>query len=182
MVYDIKSAWALVDTFRRNLREAGMDCVLLVPELCKGGQYHFHGAFPGWLEVKVLERAWGHGFVLIKKPKVPKGTPLRARSRVLAGYLSKYLGKAFGGSPAEAAEPVPAGETPNGSPTAFNGKRYTTSRGTAVRKVNRLCSSMFSAYDAACLALGVTSIEMVWSSADADDWAGPPTSIWLEGG
>jgi hypothetical protein len=182
MVYDIVEAWKLIDTFRRNLREAGMDCVLLVPELCENGQYHFHGAIPGWLSVKVLERAWGHGFVLIKKPKCRRGTSARERSRVLAGYLSKYLGKDFAGTPTPGAAATGPGVTAKGSPTAFNGKRYSTSRGTAVRKVNRRCTSMYNAYRAACEALGCQEIVMVWTSAEAEDWNGPPTSLWQEGG
>lgn len=183
-VYDMREAWGLIDTLRRGLREHGQDCVLLVPERCENGQIHFHGAIPGWLDQKLLERLWGHGFVWIKKPKVPKGTPARQRSRVLAGYLSKYLGKSFGeGSPADGpAGGADGGAVPKGSPVGFNGKRYSTSRGTAVRKVNRQCSSIRNAYDAACDVLDVQSLVMVWTSAEADDWTGPPTSLWHEGG
>jgi len=183
-VYDMDTAWGLIDTLRRGLREHGQDCVLIVPERCENGQIHFHGAIPGWLDQKLLERLWGVGFVWIKKPKVPKGTPARARSRVLAGYLSKYLGKSFGeGSPADGpAGGADGGAAPKGCPVAFNGKRYSTSRGTAVRKVNRRCSSMFNAYSAGCEAIGVQHLVMVWSSASSDDWTGPPTSLWHEGG
>jgi len=183
-VYDMGEAWRLIDTLRRSLREHGMDCMLIVPERCKGGQIHFHGAIPGWLDQKLLERLWGHGFVWIKKPSVPKGTPARVRSRVMAGYLSKYLGKSFGeGAPAEGDGVSLAGDpAPKGSPVGFNGKRYTTSRGTAIRKVSTRCSSMFNAYDAGCRSLGVGSMVMVWTSAESEDWTGPPTSLWHEGG
>lgn len=182
MVYDIKEAWALIDTLRRNLKEHGMDCMLIVPELCENGQYHFHGAIPGWLDIKVLEAAWGHGFVLIKKPKVPRGTSARQRSRILAGYLSKYLGKDFGAAAGTGAAAPGTGPAPKSSATAFNGKRYSTSRGTAVRKVCARSSSMFDAYRSACEALGCEELVMVWTSSESEDWTGPPTSLWHEGG
>jgi hypothetical protein len=182
MVYDIHSAWALIDTFRRNLREVGMDCVLLVPELCENGQYHFHGAIPGWLTHKVLERAWGHGWVLIKKPTVHRSVSARDRSRIIAGYLSKYLGKDFGAVPATGATATVPGTARKSSPTDFNGKRYSTSRGTAVRKSSSRCSSMFEAYRSACEALNCQELVMVWTSAESQDWTGPPTSLWNERG
>lgn len=181
-VYDIASAWAYIDSFRRALRDEGKDCVLLVPELCKNGQIHFHGALPGWVDHAALERAWGYGFVWVRKPKVPKGTPLRSRSRVLAGYLSKYLGKDFGsGVPTNGA--AAGGTPPQGSPVGFNGKRYSTSRGTSVRKVNGMrCRTMHEAYGLMCKVLRTESVVMVWNSSESEAFEGPPTSVWLEGG
>lgn len=180
MVYDIASAWALIATFRRAMAEKGQDCFLIVPELCENGQYHFHGAIPGWVDVKVLEECWGLGWVMIRKPKVPKGTSARQRSRILAGYLSKYLGKDFGtDATGQDRASGPSGASASKvAPTEFNGKRYTTSRGFAVRKVNARSTSMYEAYRAACNLLGCSSIEMVWCSNELDDWHGPPTSVW----
>lgn len=184
-VYEMREAWAMVEGFRRRLREVGKDCVLLVPERCADGQIHFHGLVPGYVKHADLLAAWGYGFVWISKPRnLPRGTSARTRSRVIAGYLSKYLGK-------DLSRAVPAGD-PQGtaagtggkgaSPTGFNGKRYSTSRGTAVRKVSTRCTSMYHAYESMTRLLKCDSVHMVWTSAEMDDWEGPPTSIWLEGG
>lgn len=180
-VYDMREAWKLVDTLRRGLREHGQDCVLLVPERCKGGQIHFHGAIPKHLDQRLLERLWGVGFVWIKKPKCKRGTPARQRSRVLAGYLSKYLSKSMDGTTASAGTSDSgsgAADVPPMSATDFNGKRYSTSRGTAVRKVSVRCSSLWDVYGDMCRILETDSVVMVWSSADTEDWPGPPTSLW----
>jgi hypothetical protein len=180
MVYDIASAWELINTFRIAMRAIGMDCMLIVPERCKDGQIHFHGAIPRWVDHQALEDAWGHGWVLIKKPKTSRGTGARGRSRILAGYLSKYLGKEFGkATEAEdgASRPGSDASSPP-SPTIFNGKRYTTSRGFTVRKVSTRTTSMFDAYRVMLSDLGATSLELVWTSSAADDWCGPPTAMF----
>lgn len=187
---DMATAWADVNAMRRRLREHGHDCILIVPERHKSGVIHFHGAIPGWLDHKLLEACWGKGFVLIKRPKSKRSRSKRERCRMLASYLSKYLSKSFvkgGEAPvAQPGDPLPGpsadGDTHpiSGTPVLFNGKRYSTSRGTAVRKVSVRCCSMFDAWSEALRLLGCRDLEAVWCSDSDADWPGPPT-IMLRG-
>jgi len=186
-VYDIDDAWKLAGAMRKRLGALGFDCVLLVPERCADGQIHFHGAIPGWIDHEVLEACWAVGFVWITKINCAPGTPLRERSRVCASYLTKYLVKDITdrGTGSEGSHAVDAAESApvkGVTPTCFNGKRYSTSRGTAVRKVTRSCVSMYHAYDTMTALLQCSKVHMAWTSSSQADWDGPPTSIWLEGG
>lgn len=178
---DLGEAWRICDTFRRRMREAGQDCVLLVPERHKSGRIHFHGAIPKWIDHSVLEACWGAGFVLISKPRTVGKCSKRERSRIMAAYLSKYLAKSFEdeGQTASAGSPSAS----SGCATAFNGKRYSTSRGTQPRKVNRSVCSFGEAVYAARDLLDVQEVELIWSSREVEDWEGPPTWMFrsLEG-
>ena len=68
-----------------------------VPEFHPGGHgYHVHVAFGRYVPRGAIGRAWGHGFFWIKLiGDLPVGSGSRAEGRVVAGYLAKYVSKAF---------------------------------------------------------------------------------------
>jgi hypothetical protein len=72
---------------------------LWVPELHPGGHgWHSHFAVGQFIRRRLIESAWGRGFVHIKLiGDLPVGTTPREEARVAARYLSKYLEKGFSG-------------------------------------------------------------------------------------
>ena len=68
-----------------------------VPEWHPGGHgLHVHFAVGRYIRRSVIEVAWPHGFVHIKLlGDLPVGSGAVAEARAAAGYLAKYVGKAF---------------------------------------------------------------------------------------
>jgi hypothetical protein len=86
--------------FFRKLRDAlGGDpfAYLWVPEWHKTDHgLHAHFAVGQYVPRRVIEQAWPHGFVHIKLlGDLPVGSGPLAEARKAAGYLGKYVGKAF---------------------------------------------------------------------------------------
>lgn len=70
---------------------------LWVPELHKSGHgLHAHFAVGRYVPRGLIDESWGHGFVHIKLlGDLPVGSGPLAEARLAAGYLAKYVGKAF---------------------------------------------------------------------------------------
>jgi hypothetical protein len=68
-----------------------------VPEFHPGGHgYHVHVAFGRYVPRGAIARAWEHGFFWITLiGDLPVGSGSRREGRVVAGYLAKYVSKAF---------------------------------------------------------------------------------------
>ncbi len=61
-----------------------------------GHGLHVHFPAGEYIRRSLIERSWGHGFVHIKLlGDLPVGTSAVGQARKAAGYLSKYVGKAF---------------------------------------------------------------------------------------
>ena len=61
-----------------------------------GHGLHVHFAVGEFIRRSLIDQAWGHGFVHIKLlGDLPVGTGAVGQARKAAGYLSKYVGKAF---------------------------------------------------------------------------------------
>ncbi len=137
-----------------------------VPEWHKSGHgLHAHFAVGRFIKRSVISRAWGHGFVHIKLlGDLPVGSTSLAEARRAAGYLSKYVSKSFADADAR----------------ALGLHRYDVAQGFRPRPV---ALSGITAADviaqASQLLEGAPTSE--WSSADVDDWQGPP-AIWAQWG
>jgi len=86
--------------FFRNLRsELGGEPFpyVWVPEWHKTDHgMHAHFAVGRYVKRSCIEQAWGRGFVHIKLlGDLPVGSTAVVEARVAAGYISKYVGKAF---------------------------------------------------------------------------------------
>jgi len=151
--------------FRRLRRELGGDAFayLWVPEWHKSGHgLHVHFAVGQFIKRSLIERAWGHGFVHIKLlGNLPVGTGALGEARAAAGYLSKYIGKAFADVrvPGRNRYDVAQGFQP--TITAVWGN----SRSEAIREASSRMGGRQPSY--------------VWLSDSAKDWQGPP-AVWVQ--
>lgn len=133
---------------------------LWVPEWHKSGHgLHAHFAVGQFVPRSLIERAWGRGFVHIKRlSDLPVGTTRWDEARVAARYLSKYVTKTF--------------EEDLGGL-----HRFDVAQGfrPAVQRLEGVSA-------AAVLSQAVTVMGAVpsvrWSSADNPDWKGPP-AVWF---
>ncbi len=101
-ITDPERFWSLWERYVRLIREHLPDWqYVTVPEPQKRGAVHLHAAVRGFQDVRLLRRLWlrvlseqgiqGGGSVNVRPPR-------NARRPKIAGYLSKYIGKAFGGA------------------------------------------------------------------------------------
>jgi hypothetical protein len=110
----------------------------------------------------LIEGAWGRGFVHIKLlGDLPVGSWVVAESRAAAGYLSKYVGKAFD----------------SGRMAGLH--RYEVAQGFRPEVVPVWGRSEWEAIGRASELMGGESPETVWRSSEADGWLGPP-AVWLQ--
>lgn len=168
--HDPKQARRDVGVFFRSLRqELGGEPLpyLWVPEWHKTGHgLHLHFAVGRFVPRGMIERAWGHGFVHIKLlGGLPVGSGSFAESRKAAGYLSKYVAKSFDDDAEGVLRPkglhrfdVAQGFTP----------RTTLIQGTTRAEVLAHASG----------AMGGPP-DLFWSSAQVEDWQGPP-AVWVQ--
>ena len=146
--------------FRRLRAETGGDPLpyLWVPEWHPGGHgLHVHFAVGQYIKRSLIERAWGHGFVNIKLlGDLPVGSGSLGEARKAAGYLSKYIGKAFADTrvPGRNRYDVAQGFQPAITPV------WGTSRAEAIRDASSRMGGRQPSY--------------VWSSDSKSDWHGPP--------
>jgi len=151
--------------FRRLRRGLGGDAFpyLWVPEWHKSGHgLHVHFAVGQYIKRSLIAEAWGHGFVHIKLlGDLPVGSGALEESRKAAGYLSKYVGKAFSDSrvPGRNRYDVAQGFQPTFTQV------WGTSRADAIR--------------AASLQMGGRAPSYVWVSDHVDGWAAPP-AVWVQ--
>jgi hypothetical protein len=135
---------------------------LWVPEWHKSGHgLHVHFAVGQFIARSKIDAAWGHGFVHIKLlGDLPVGSGTLGEARAAAGYLSKYIGKAF------ADERIPGrnrynpaeGFQPSMTPV------WASNRDAAIRKASHIMGR---------------EPRHVWLSATERQWLGPP-ALWLQ--
>jgi hypothetical protein len=134
-----------------------------VSEWHKSGHgLHVHFAVGGFVPRRVIELAWGRGFVHIKRlGQLPVGSGRRAEARAAAGYLSKYVTKDF---------------TSDGNRRERGLHRYEVAQGFQPT-IERLHGC--SAADVLRQAIGRMEAEptVFWTSLDLPEWQGPP-AIW----
>ena len=136
---------------------------LWVPEWHKSGHgLHVHFAVGRYVKRGLIEEAWGRGFVHIKLlGDLPVGSAAMAESRAAAGYLSKYVGKAFD-----------AGR--------MGGlHRYEVAQGFQPEVVAVWGRSEWEAIGRASELMGGQAPETIWRSAETEGWSGPP-AVWLQ--
>lgn len=146
-------------TLRRSLGGAPLPYVW-VPELhADRVHFHVHFALGRFVQRRLIEQAWGRGYVSIKLlSDLPVGARSWQEARRAAGYLSKYLTKAFdrelGGL-----------------------HRYEVAEGfqPAVQRLSG--RSAGSVLAQACEVMRAQP-EARWSSADSPGWQGPP-AVWF---
>jgi hypothetical protein len=164
---DPKLVRAHVGSFFRQLRQGlGGDPLpyVWVPELHKDGvHFHVHFAVGRYVPRRIIESAWGRGFVHIKLlGDLPVGSGPLAEARRAAGYLSKYVSKTFC-DPALRVAGMHRYECGQGfQPDA------TRLAGRTADDVLGQASQLLSAQPA-----------RQWSSSEVEDWQGPP-AIWAQ--
>lgn len=154
-----------VGEFFRDLRsELGGEAFpyAWVPEWHPGGHgLHLHFAVGRYVQQRKIERAWGRGFVSIKRlGDLPVGARTVGEARVAARYLSKYVGKSF------EQERMPGLH------------RYEVAQGFQPEPVLVKGRSADAALHAACAVMGRFP-DRVWRSEDSEDWEGPP-AVWAQ--
>ena len=164
--HDLDRLVADVGRFFRQLR-AGLGgkpfAYVWVPEWHKTGHgLHVHFAVGRYIKRSLIEDAWGHGFVHIKLlGDLPVGSGSLGEARKAAGYLSKYVGKAFTDDrlPGRNRYDVAQGFQPKITPV------WGTSRAEAIREASDRMGGRAPSY--------------VWSSDRTDGWQGPP-AVWVQ--
>jgi hypothetical protein len=135
-----------------------------VPELHKDGvHFHVHFAVGRYVPRKLIDQAWGRGFVSIKLlGDLPVGSGTLAEARVAARYLSKYVAKSFSTSHTR----------------VLGMHRYDLAQGfqPAVTRLHGISAD--AVLRKASETFGV-SPSYRWSSDEAREWAGPP-AIWAQ--
>jgi hypothetical protein len=151
--------------FRRLRAGLGGDrfAYLWVPEWHASGHgLHVHFAVGQYIKRSLIVEAWAHGFVHIKLlGDLPVGSGSLGESRKAAGYLSKYVGKAFADTrvPGRNRYDVAQGFQPTITPV------WAASRADAIRE--------------ASMRMGGRQPFYVWSSVSVTDWQGPP-AVWVQ--
>lgn len=126
---------------------------------------HVHFAVGRYVPRRVIDQAWGRGFVHIKLlGDLPVGSGPLSEARRAAGYLSKYVSKSF-------TDP---------RPRVLGRHRYDVAQGFQPAKVTLHGRSPDDVLGQASATFGQEPA-LVWSSTEVEDWAGPP-AIWAQWG
>lgn len=138
-----------------------------VPEWHKSDHgMHVHFAVGQFIARGMIERAWGRGYVHIKRlSDLPVGSTSLHESRRAAGYLSKYVSKSFESGPRERLAGL---------------HRYEVAQGfqpRAMRITGRCADELLTKADAV---MG-SSPSQSWSSRKVEGWQGPP-AVWFAWG
>jgi len=131
-----------------------------VPEWHKSGHgLHVHFVVADYIPRRVIERAWGHGFIHIKLiGDLGVGSGRIGEARKAAGYISKYVAKSFG-------DDRPAGL-----------HRYDLTQGFQPAAVRVGGPSADAVFAQASEMFGAGP-SYRWSSAEVPDWRGG-VAIW----
>lgn len=150
----------------RALLGTGPFAYAWVPEWHKTGHgLHAHFAVGQYIRRSLIEQAWPHGFVHIKLiGDLPVGTTALGEARRAAGYLSKYVAKAFVDDPRR----------------VLGLHRYDVAQGFTPRPVVFRASSEFEALAAATEFLDL-DLEQLWHSHENPEWSAPP-AVWAQWG
>lgn len=167
-VHDPEQVRLDVAIFFRSLRAAlgGRPFPYLwVPEWHKTDHgLHLHFALGHYVPQRLLRDTWGHGFVSIKRlSDLPVGSTSLHEARKAAGYLSKYVSKSF-----DADEGSRAGRL----------HRYDVAQGFQPKAVRFTGRWMEAVHDQAVEHMEGLMPSLTWSSADVEDWQGPP-AVWF---
>lgn len=135
-----------------------------VPEWHKSGHgLHLYFAVGQYVPRKVIESSWGRGFVHIKLLSVlPVGSTSWEEGRRAAGYLCKYVAKDFGDV---------------NRPRDLH--RFDVAQGFQPERVRVTGSSAAEVLAKASGGYFGADPMRRWSSAEVDDWQGPP-AIWAQ--
>ena len=137
-----------------------------VPEWHKSGHgLHLHFAVGRFIARHKIVSAWGQGFVHLKLlGDLPVGSGTVAEARRAAGYLSKYVSKTF------------TDDGDHGRPRGLH--RFDVAQGYVPQRVRLTGRTADQVLDLASDVMGgVPAIR--WSSAEVEDWQGPP-AIWAQ--
>jgi hypothetical protein len=131
-----------------------------VPEWHKTGHgLHAHFVVGRFVPRRLIEQAWGRGFVHIKQINgLPVGSTRRDEARAAAGYLAKYVTKTFHDS-------------------AGGLHRYEVAQGYQPRAVRFTGTCSAELLDQACAVMDARPARS-WSSRDTPGWEGPP-AVWF---
>jgi hypothetical protein len=152
--------------FFRELRDGlgeGRFPYLWVPQWHPGGHgLHAHFAVGRFVPRRLIERAWGHGFVHIKLlDGLPVGSGELAEARLAARYLARYVGRDV--------------ETER---RLAGLHRYEVAQGFQPAKVECYGASAEDVIDRASGFMG-SSPERIWLSSSVEGWRGPP-ACWAQ--
>jgi hypothetical protein len=155
-----------VAEFFRSLRaELGRSFPYVwVPEWHKTGHgLHVHFAVGQFIARGRIQSAWGRGFVHIKRlSDLPMASTTWHESRRAAGYLSKYVTKAF---------------EPSEREHLLGLHRYEVGQGFQPPVLRLAGRSSSEALSKAVTVMG-GSPSQSWSSTDAEGWKAPP-AVWF---
>jgi hypothetical protein len=157
-----------VAAFFRALRDGVGSAALpylWVPQWHPGGHgLHVHFAVGRFVPRRLIERAWGHGFVHIKLLSgLPVGSGERGEARLAARYLSRYVGR----------------ELEDERRTAGL-HRYEVGQGFQPERIECYGASAEEAIERASRVMGGPP-ERVWRSDETEGWRGPP-ACWAQWG
>ncbi|MBW8780376.1 MAG: hypothetical protein JF603_00630 [Acidobacteria bacterium] len=163
--HDPRVLRADVAAFFRSLRallDSGPFPYLWTAEWHKTGHgLHVHFAVGRYIQRSLIEQAWDRGFVHIKLlGDLPVGSGPVEEARRAAGYLSKYVGKAFDN------DRVPGLH------------RYEVAQRFQPEIVQVWGRTREAVIDQANELVGNRTPEQVWTSDQVTDWQGPP-AVWV---
>lgn len=127
-----------------------------------GDRLHVHMALQSrFIRWELLGQLWGHGVVQYSdgQKAVDQAKGKRAKSRKLAGYLSKYMAKAW------------AADHEHGH------HRYEVTQGFGVEKMRRVFKSLTAAVGWLNECEGGVRPGYEWCSDGVEDWHGPPAWV-----
>lgn len=156
-----------VAVFFRSLRAAlgGRPLPYLwVPEWHKTDHgLHLHFALGQYVNHQLIRSTWGHGFIKIKRlSDMPVGSTSLHEARRAAAYLSKYVSKSFANDEVSRDRRL---------------HRYDVAQGFQPR-VMRLSGRWSGEVLGKANAVMQDQPARTWSSADVEDWLGPP-AVWF---
>ncbi len=165
--HDPRRVRADVGEFFRSLRTGlGGDrlAYVWVPEWHHTGHgLHSHFAVGRYVPRRLIDSAWGHGFVHIKLlGDLPVGSGPFAEARRAAGYLSKYVSKTF---------------TDPGA-RVLGLHRYDVAQGFQPERLTLTGRTVDEVLDQACQVMG-SEPDHVWWSGDEPTWDRPP-AVWAQ--
>jgi hypothetical protein len=155
-------------SFFRALRDgldSGRFAYVWVPQWHPGGHgLHAHFAVGRFVPRRLIEQAWGHGFVHIKLlDGLPVGSGRLAESRLAARYLARYVGRDL-----------------DDARRLAGLHRYEVAQGFQPAKIECYGSSAEAVIERASGYMG-SAPERVWLSSSVEGWRGPP-ACWAQWG